>query len=86
MLRTTEVTLYLTPWQTCSIKHHLGVSVVSVCSYPEEVVDVEDVEIPLLLDVEETEEILQRLRLLAVLQRQHKVQVRLIVLDQTAGG
>ena len=50
-------------------------------NHPEEKVQVENVEVPFSLDVEQSEQVLSRLRLLPVFQCQNKVQVRLVVLQ-----
>lgn len=47
--------------------------------YLEEVLEVEDGERALVLDVEQPEEVLQRLRLLLVLDGEHEVQIGLVV-------
>lgn len=48
--------------------------------YPEEVVEIECIEVSLMGDVQQLHEVLQGLRRSSVLQGQHKVQVRLVVL------
>ena len=50
--------------------------------YPKEIVEGEHVEVSFILHVQKFKDILQRCRLLPVFQRQHKVQIGLIVLRE----
>jgi hypothetical protein len=51
-------------------------------SHPEEVIESEDIEVALVPHVQQLEDVLQRCRLLPVIQSQNKVHVRLIFLGE----